>query len=282
MRYVAAVALVPIVLLSCAKDMLPSDDDIAADESTDGWTDTTGTSDCAMETESSSESDETTETDTTESTDTETGMVDESWYVMSGVGTVVGRLASPGPENFAFPGNMFEDAIPRFAYVLTEGNFAFSVNQHLRIFNHFHTDDLYFTGLNCDGTGLDHFARRMADDFPLTGMLVCNPDDLDGAVEGWNFPYGFREERQAWLDLNWPGAEGFIYDRLSPSIDKQWYEMPIEQQWPSWQVANSVLHIFTNTCEPLDSPMSMCAVEFYVSDYVPSIQDGPFHLEQNP
>ncbi len=282
MRYVAF-AFLPLALLSCTKDMLPAEDDIAGDGSSDEATVSDGSSDCAMDTESSSTTETTTATDTTDTTEsTDTGMVEDPWYVTSGLGSIVGRLASPEPENFAFPGNMFDGAIPRFAYVLTENNYAFSVNQHLRIFNRFHTDDIYFTGLDCTGTGLDHFGRRMVDDFPMTSMLVCNDYDIDGSVEGWYFPYGFREERQAWLDLNWPGADGFIYYRLSPSIDKKWYEMPIEQQWPSWQVANSVLHVFTNTCEPLDSPLPMCAVEFYVSEYNPGLADGPFLLEQNP
>lgn len=264
------------------KEPLPSGDDIASDSSgseTEATDESTDGCPPVPDLPADETSTDSTETDTTESDSTDTGMA-EDWYVMTGAALPVGRLVSPGPENFALPGNMFDGAIPRIAYVVNDDGYAFSVNQHKRIFTNIAHDDLYFTGDDCTGTAMDHFALRIVDDVPFSQSICETPGDIDASVEAFYFPYGFHDEAAAWLELNWPGAPGFMATRPAAGANQRWYEIPIDQPWPSPMVAGSVLHVIDNVCEPIS--MFICAVVMYESDFVPGIQDGPFHLEQMP
>jgi hypothetical protein len=282
MRYAFPFSL---FLLACQREPWPGDDDLAdlGDSSGDEVASSDGLDSAASDSTdgcgTSTDSTETTDTDSTTET-TDTGMEDP-WYVTSGGLNVVGQLMSPGPEEFAFPGDMFDGSIPRVAHVMTDTGYAFYVNQHVRFFDTIAHNDLYFTGPDCTGTALDHFASRVPDGIHLNMNGCESPSDLDGYVQAFEFHYPFYQQAKERLDLHWPGAVGFMMHKISASIDKRWYELPIDQPWPIWASANSVRNIFTNECTPIPT-MGMCAVAFNVSEYNIGLQDGPFHLEQNP
>jgi hypothetical protein len=270
-------------LLACSPNGFPMDEDIG-DESSDSGVDSsesdTGTSDdCVQETSSTSETGDDT-TDESETDTTETGDEDQ-WFVTTAGGIVVGQLMSPSVTEFALPGNMFDGSIPRIAYVMTEDGFAFYVNQHVRVFDSIAHNDIYFTGNDCTGTALDHFATRIPDGIHLNMLTCLSEQDLDGAVQAFEFHYPRYQQAVERLEHHWPGAAGFMMYRISASLNKKWYELPIDQPWPIWAQANSVLDIYTNECTPISS-LSMCAVAFNVSDYNISLQNGPFHLEKMP
>lgn len=290
MRYRHGVTLSIALVVGCEK--YPGVDDELADEADSSGTevDATGsdttetgcppesTDDESEEESTTEDSDGTSETDS-DTTDATTGNTEDNWYVLTGGDQIVGKLMTPTVNEFALPGDMFIGAEPRIAHVVQNG-YGFYVNRHMRFYEKIVHEDLYFTGPDCTGTGLDYFANQIVTDMPITSMAVCNSlDDLDGAAAGYNINYGYKSQAAAWLELNWPGAQGYIVDRVTPSLFKQWYYLPMEQDWPTFIQANSRLNIFTMECTPIE-PYSMCAILFYPTDFTPGIQMGPFHLEQ--
>lgn len=186
---------------------------------------------------------------------------------------VVGELLTPALGDLANHEDVFAGNPEVVLHLTSDDGFGFLLNWAGPSFIQLAHDDIMHTGLGCEGTPVDWMASMKSDQSGLPAEL-CNDAGVASVLDKVILHYGQEAISSARLDLNWPGALGWLVTRGDSG---RWYRLPMAQEWPGVEHVASQ-RLIDGTCVDMAVEFDACVVTFEDTAWTPAEWVGPYRI----